>query len=58
MEERRIITCQDCKSWNYNKFPNTREMQFPCGCTVYKGLGKTPQDYCSRGEKDGNKTSG
>lgn len=56
--ERDVVICRDCKSWNYNKFPNAREMQFPCGCTVYKGLGKTPQDYCSRGEKDGNKTSG
>ena len=51
------VTCRECKSWNYNKHPNTKTMQFPCGCTIYKGLGKSPWDYCSRGVKSDDKPS-
>lgn len=50
--------CKDCRLWNYNKYPNAEIMRLPCGCTVFKGLGKSPRDYCSKGDKDGSKTSG
>lgn len=44
------VRCEGCALWNYNKFPNAKVMGLPCGCTVYKGLGRAPNKYCSEGE--------
>lgn len=49
--------CKECKKWNHNKFPMAKVLDMPRECTVYKGLGRTPHDYCSKGDKDGSKTS-
>ena len=55
---KRDVYCGNCANWNYNKFPNAKAMGIPCGCTIFRGLGRAPYEYCSRGEEYADNVTG
>ena len=52
------VRCKDCPNWNWNKFPNAEPMGIPCGCTIFRGLGRSPREYCSKGEEYADNVTG